>query len=295
MQEMVRLKDERMTDANIARYFTQKGKEISSSTVGNILREYYDSKGKIKPSGKSTVKRERKIILTEEETKKLAELKEHGFTYEQISKYFKDKGRTISTYVVSKRLLEYYEKHGKPKPKRVRKYENDLKEILMSGMTIQEFILEFGEESQSKFLEEQFDKLRVVVEHSKKENDIWMPDDNFIRIINLVKDSNDEFRKYQRNIDRYISNENLKIGAIDIIHDKEFGNENTDLMVYCLSRANLKWDNGYDFRVFKFLKAKYEQKVDKYLERLYNIENNRRKNKTNSENSGNSEIPDEER
>lgn len=287
MQEMVRLKEQGVTDKNIAKYFTRKYREISVSTVEKRLLEYYDAQGK------GTVKKERRIILTEEELNKLVELKEQRLTYKEVSEYFKQQGRVISACVLRKRLLEYYEKHGHPK--RVRKYENDLKEILMSGMTIQEFISEFGEESERESLEEQLEKLRVIAEHSKKEDDKWISDNNFIRIINFVENSNDDLKWYQGNIDRYVSDGRCKKGAIDLIKESIFGNENTDLMVYVLSRANLEWDNGYDSRVFKPLKAKYEQKVDKYLERLYNIENNRRKNKTNSENGSNSEIPGGER
>lgn len=289
-QEMIKLAEEGNSYAKIAELLKSKNKDITVSVVYKRVSRYYEAQGKEKPKAKS--ERKPTIPLTEEELQEIVKFRQDGLTYQQISEHLIEQGTSISRTTVRIKILEYYKVHGEPK--RERKYEDNLKEILMTGMTIEEFISEFEKEDEKESIEKELKGLRFIAECSKKEDGEFVADNNFLKVLDIIEDSSEIIKWYEGNTDRYVSDGKCRKGNIDLIKEKVF-NENTDLMLYTVSRMNLTYHPGYDMRAYNIMKAEYEQKIDKYLERLYSIENNRRKSKVNSENGSNLEVQDEER
>lgn len=82
-----------------------------------------------------------------------------------------------------------------------------------------------------------------------------------------------------------------KRGTLNDIKDKCF-NGNVELTVYILTRLGLYFRKS-DVKKFEMLRTKYEQKVDKYLERLKNIEENIVRNRTASYEPIENKMPEE--
>ena len=123
-----------MTHKEIAKYFNDKGIPITRVTIAKRCKTIYIEKGKEEPKAKKG-KKERDDVTNEE----LYELREKGMKYEEIVKYFEEKGIKISQSQVCKRCKKIYEEKGEeePKAKRGRK--------AISGVTDEE-IYELSEQ-----------------------------------------------------------------------------------------------------------------------------------------------------
>ncbi len=299
-EELAQLKEQGWSDALIAKYFTEQNRPISNNSVCRRLNRYYKLQGREKPK---TIIRENSNIKDEE----LVQLKEQGWSDYLIAKYFTEQNRPISIVSVCKRLNVYYKFQGREKPKaiinskppnpnnkKIKKYNDNLKEILMTGITIQEFISEFEQENNKETLDNQFEKLKVLAQCSEKSNNEWKPDVNFLVVIDIIQNPSEKLKMYENNIDIYATNGICNKGKIDLIKEKIFAG-NDDLMMYVSSRKKLQYCKGYDIRVYNILQKKYEQKVDMYLDRLYSIEDSRKCKKEKNKNDNNLEIEEEQR
>ena len=297
-EELEKLKEKGLTDKAIEEYFMNKKIYISMHTVNKRLNRYYKLHGKVKP------KIIKKSDIKDEE---LAQLKEQGWSDYLIAKYFTEQNRPISIFSVCKRLNIYYKSQGRERPKatinrkhpnpnnkKIKKYNDNLKEILMTGITIQEFISEFEQEDNKETLDNKFEKLKVLAQCSEKSNNEWKPDVNFLEIIDIIQNQSKKLKMYENNIDIYVTNGICNKGKIDLIREKIFGG-NDDFMMFISLRKNLQYYKGYDTRVYNILQKRYEEKIDMYLDRLYSIEDSRRCKNVKNKNNNNLEIEEEQR
>lgn len=297
-EELAKLKEQGLTDKAIEEYFMNKKIYISMHTVNKRLNRYYKLHGKVKP------KITKKSDIKDEE---LAQLKGQGWSDALIAKYFTEQNRPISRDSVCKRLNIYYKSQGREKPKatinrkhpnpnnkKIKKYNDNLKEILMTGITIREFISEFEQEDNKETLDNQFEKLKVLAQCSEKSNNEWKTDVNFLEIIDIIQNQSKKLKMYENNIDIYVTNGICNKGKIDLIREKIFGG-NDDLMMFISLRKNLQYYKGYDIRVYNILQKRYEEKIDMYLDRLYSIEDSRKYKNVKNKNNNNLEIEEEQR
>lgn len=314
VEELVRLKEQGKTDREIVKYLNSKGITISTTTISNRLRDYHYRRGE-----ERVVVKRKIITLTEEEIFEIEDLIEENFSYEEIVEHFEKKGKKMSVGTLIRKLDEYYKTIGgkrpkptvksnfqkstiiKPKSKKETnelgdetiKYDDPLKEILMTGTTIEEYILKFGEENKT-YLQDRIEKLKFLIEHSQKYDGEWICDEKFMQVINMLDKKLDYLIRGENYIDNYIDNGVLKKGGIDKLRNTAFG-KNEYLLTYILLRKNVKYQKGYDQKAVEALRIKYEGKVDRYLNKLYSIENNREDNKIKSENNSKIELKDKER
>ena len=157
----------------------------------------------------------------------------------------------------------------------VRLYDDEITEILMRGMTIKEFVLQYAQQDKEDEIREKFRKLRVVAEYSKKENGDIIQDKSFIKVLNLLECAEQDMKKYD-NINSYINYGTLEKGKIKEIQDVIFQG-NSDFMVYILARLKVNLSKGYDEKIFNKSKKEYASKVYKYSRIMELIDNNIRK------------------
>jgi len=270
IEELVKLKEQGMLDVTIAKMFNIKPNSVSSR-----LRLYYEKVGKEKPKTKRSRRarnKNDKVKLIE--PKIFAELREEGMSDEEISEYLNKMGISISAMEVNDLLSQYYNST-------VIRFDDEIKEILMCGMTIEEFINKY-EKQEKEEIREKFEKLRVVAQYSKREKDEIVQDENMISVLTILGNPDENIKRQRKIIETYIVDGVLRKGAIQEIKDTVFP-KNTDLMVYILIRLNVNLNEGYDERIFNKLKKEYENKIDNYLRRIEQTDNNRRQ--TQQENS----------
>lgn len=101
-----------------------------------------------------------------------------------------------------------------------------------------------------------------------------MEDSDFEILIKYVQ-SNDNIVQLEKRIRAMIQGGKCEKGDLYFIRDT-YLNGNVDLTVYILTRLNLLYSNA-DAQEFERLREQYEQKIDKYLERLNKLEESRTK------------------
>ena len=207
---LVKLKEQGKTDKEISKHLKEQGTQMSKVTVNQRLRRYYDSLRREKPK----ITRTRKKI--DVDTQELVKLKKQKMTDKEIAEHMK--------------------------------YHDEIEEILMCGMTIEEFITQYEQQDNEVEIREKFKKLRVVAEYSKKENGETIQDREFIRVLDLLEGPKENMNKFN-NINSYIVEGKLEKGKIDDIKDVIF-HKNTDLMVYIFERLRMNLNKGYDERIF---------------------------------------------
>lgn len=108
IEELVKLKEQGMTDKRIAEHLAKRGIKVSITTVNIRLSKYYRKTGKVKPRGRD---------IQDEE---LVTLKEDKKSDREIAEYFTNQGRKICLASVNTRLNKHYKskKTDKPKVKR---------------------------------------------------------------------------------------------------------------------------------------------------------------------------------
>ena len=199
IEELVKLKEQGMTDKKIAEHLNANGIKISMLVVRNKLNKYYQSIGKSKPRGRN---------IQDEE---LAVLKEQKKSDREIAEYFTKQGRKICLGSVNTRLSKHYKskKIVKPRARNNNIIKKEIKneeilELRQKGMTLRQIAeyfktlgknishaainnrikrinLELQENRTSKEIEKQEfkDSLKVVTVMTSKEEKT----DNFIKSI----------------------------------------------------------------------------------------------------------------
>ena len=164
-EELVRLREQGLSNTKISAELVQQGVHISHQTVNNRLTEYYKSQGIDKPRAR--------IAL---DISKLIRLREQGMTYKNITKYYYAKsGRKISEATIRTRIVEIC--NGQDSEQKQSdyiqicrpeiKYNDDIKSILMNGMTIDEFVTETGKNAEETKLEIKLRKLEFLAGYSE--------------------------------------------------------------------------------------------------------------------------------
>lgn len=278
IEEIVDFKEQGMTYNFLIEYLKEKGIVLSSGTLSRRIKEYYEKSGKEKKAA-----RNKKIEI--DNIEEIIKLKEQGMTNKELTEYLNKKGINILYGIVNKRIKEYYEKI---KQENVvdEIINNPIKEILMSGMTIEEITSEYKEINEQK-IRKDLAKLRVTAQYSKKENGKTISDDDFIEVIDILDNTEEKMNKYKKWLNYYAKDGECPKGKIDLIRDNIFEN-NVDLMVYIMTRLGIDFQKGYDMRVFEMYKESYKQKIEKYLGRMESVEKsikqkNKNKNKNNHE------------
>lgn len=321
MDKIAQLKKQGKSDGEVINYLATQGIKISKTTLSHRLIEYYNKRGEERVRVKNKV-----IEITDEEMQEIENMIENGYSYSLVLEYLENIGKTMSVETLIKKLDKYSERMGKgkirsklnrPGPRKgfkikkgyqkkpqkkletiiknseEREYEDPLKEIFFTGITVQEFYDKFGYD-EKEIIEAGIEKLKIIAQHAVKKEDEWICDDNFTNLIYMIDKSSEYLMKYENYINNYVSNGVCQVGGIDKIRNTALG-KNEDILMYILLRMNVKYRYGYDIKALKELKKQYDIKLNKYINRLHSIENNRANNKTNNENSSKSEKHEEVR
>ena len=112
--EVFKLREQRLSYERMEKYFREKGIAISKSAIDKRCKEIYRSLGKEEPDLL------RKAISNEE----IFYLREHGFTYNEISEYFNKEGKAISSDAIRNRCKKIYRELRLEEPRaNSKKYE----------------------------------------------------------------------------------------------------------------------------------------------------------------------------
>ena len=142
-KEIYNLREQGLTYREIVKYFEEKGMIISVETIRKRCKKMFEEEGKKVP------KANRIKEITDEEIYKL---REQGIAYENILKYFEEKGVNISYGTIRERCKRIYSEKGESEPKAIRKKEianEEIYKLREQGMTYQE-ILNYFEEKDIK-------------------------------------------------------------------------------------------------------------------------------------------------
>ena len=242
----------------------------------------------------------KKIEIEKEE---LVRLKEKGMTYVAIAQYLSEHGKSVSQATIFNRIRDYYnqaskegresneqsslkEKHETDKPVSWEKLyskleDNMIMEILMHGMTIEEYSKRLNRPEHKENLQKRFKKFRFVVEHDEKIKDKWLADQNLLEVVDRVESLTDHPKeRYIRMIERIIGGNKCQHGNIDLIKYHVF-KDNQDLMAYILSDSELSYGD-YDLAVWNHTKKSYEEKIKRIFSRMHKIEMGIEKREKNS-------------
>lgn len=152
-----------------------------------------------------------------------------------------------------------------------RTVDEHIKYLFMTGTTLKaycqnNYYIRMKEDSLRKRLKQ----LKWVAAHQRKRGEEWIPDQNFIEVIERIENTGN-MRIYRTHIEPYIERGYCKNGAIDTMKLTVF-DSNDDLMVFVLSNCHLKYDQDYDEKVWERARKNYEAKLDKYIEQIHTIE-----------------------
>ena len=141
-----------------------------------------------------------------------------------------------------------------------------LKQIFYKGCSIKAYCDKYGYDE--SVLVDRLKKLKDIAEHARKKDDTWIPDKNFLKVIETLESQNyyNPSKEYILYFKNYIKNNICEKGAVDLIRYRAFDN-NGDLMTFILNAYNIKFV-GYDENVMNQIKKGFEGKVNKYFARL---------------------------
>ena len=204
----------------------------------------------------------------------LIRLKKIGMSDIEISKYYQNKGIYVSCMEINRNLQIYYNNQKNNLQSQFPELTDCtvLKEILMKGKTIAEYCSD--DTIKAEKIKKYISRLRVIVENAKREGRKLIPDEEFLKIINILQ--NTEIKSasniYMAQLSGYINKGICEKGNIDLIRYRMFDN-NQDLMVYVLSGIDVIYKD-YDKKVYDKIRKNYEEKVELYLGRLHKVELN---------------------
>ena len=101
VEELVRLKEQEISDKEISEYFRSKGIEICPATINKKLTKYYKEKGQQKPRARGY-----RISNKEEEIGEIVvKLRREGNTLKEIESHLKGMGKDVSFETVRQVLI----------------------------------------------------------------------------------------------------------------------------------------------------------------------------------------------
>ena len=145
-EEIYELREQGESYEEIARYYNEKGIEISKATIAYRCKKIYNAKGKEDPKIKKG-KNKREDVTDEE----IYELREQGKSYEEIARYYKEKGIEITRVTIGKRCKKIYNEKGKEEPKIKRKNmikeatDEEIYELREQGMSYGDIVRYYNE------------------------------------------------------------------------------------------------------------------------------------------------------
>ena len=139
-EEIYRLREGELSYKKIAQYFNEQGIKVSFSTIKNRCKEIYEKKGEEEPK----VKTENKIQISDEE---IYMLREQGWTYRKIAKYFNEQGKKVSDVTIKNRCKEIYEKKGEEEPNKDKfQISQEIYRLREQGWTYRKIAQHFNEQ-----------------------------------------------------------------------------------------------------------------------------------------------------
>lgn len=113
IEEIIELREKRLSYKEISKYFKEKGIEVSLCTIQARCKEYYKKVGRKEPIARRIIDPDKKmkpvIPITGEE---VFLLREKGLSYEQIREYFMQQGIKTSKRTVERRYKNFCKKRG---------------------------------------------------------------------------------------------------------------------------------------------------------------------------------------
>ena len=266
IEELVRLKEQGMSNERISEYCKLHEMRIGAVTVGKRLKAHYESKGEKVP-------RSRSYDIDKVNAEELIRLRDKGKTLQEISGYYKRKGIKISSQAISKRIKEH--KLAKAKEKR-EKLDAELKAIMLNGESVRVYCQKNKCPEKEEQLKERIRRLKIIASKARKQGEIYIEDKEFLEVLTILDNSMMLYpaNKYSVYINPYITNGTCRNGNIDLIQMRVF-KRNKDLMCYILSAFKFRYGEEYDKKVWERLKQEHEAKIDKYMGRLHAIEEKR--------------------
>lgn len=271
-REWASLKEQGMSYREIVEYYKEKVTTISSTMENNRLKSYYEEQEKEMPNAKRGAKNgetpyQRKIIEEDVSSHKVQEISNEKKGGSQN----RNKPDVASKKSVSPQG-----------PKKYELLDEKLKAILMTGQSIKGYCLEHHCEQDEDKIKERLRRFKVIVEHSQKRGEQWVPDVNFLEVIKILESAGNLYpqNKYQTFLRPYIKRGVCEHGNIDTIQMNVF-KRNKELMAYILLGCRIEYGEEYDAKVWNKIKTDYEAKVDKYFSRLYALEERARKRSEN--------------
>lgn len=172
------------------------------------------------------------------------------------------------------RIKEELKKKYEPEPQATqapRTVDEHVKYMFMTGTTLRAHCQNNHlNQTREDTLRKRLKQLKWVAAHQRKRGEEWIPDQNFIEVIERIENTGN-MRIYRTHIEPYIERGYCKNGAIDTMKLTVF-DSNDDLMVFVLSNCHLKYDQDYDEKVWERARKNYEAKLDKYIEQIHTIE-----------------------
>lgn len=137
-EEIFNLREQRYLYEEIEEHFAQKGINISSDRIRNRCKKIYSQKGL------EMIDLRKNENISDNE---ILQLREQGFSYERIEKYYKNKGILVSKETINRRCEEIYAALGKKEPNLLRKISNeDIFNLREQGYTYKDIANYFNKE-----------------------------------------------------------------------------------------------------------------------------------------------------
>jgi hypothetical protein len=150
-EEIYRLKEEGYTYSEICDYYEAQGIKTNMTLIATICTEVYAEKGEQIPK---VIKKEE--IATSDEV--IFELREKGYTYKQISEYYKERGIQIGICAIRNRCVRAYTNKGIEQPqyrkeymqRSLRELDNELNQLLSQKSKSDQLVQDYTEFSEPK-------------------------------------------------------------------------------------------------------------------------------------------------
>ncbi len=237
IQEILKMKEQGKSVQEISEYYN-----VSIGLIYIRLREYNKLNNIEYHRGR------KKINLPIDEVTLMLK---QGKSLIEISEYFKVCPRTVR-----QRIKEHYQSNPDLKKDENTSSADILKEILLNGMTIDEYVQSSKTNITPSEINYKLKKLEFVVEHVAKSENKWVADNDFLEVILTIR--NQELLQ-------------LSEGRIQRKGLNVFDN-NKDLKTYFILRLKEKPSNENEQKEFQTLQNGYKEKIKKYFNSLQNLE-----------------------
>ena len=174
-----------------------------------------------------------------------------GKSVKEISEYFK-----VSPKTVRQRIKEHCQSNPDFKKDKNKSSTDILKEILLKGMTIDEYVQSSKTNITPSEINYKLKKLEFVVEHVAKSKNKWVADNDFLEVISTIQN-----QELLQSLEGRIQRKGLNAC-----------NNNNDLKTYFILRLKEKPSNENEQKEFQTLQNGYKEKIKKYFNYLQNLE-----------------------